>query len=78
MGTSKASRKGRRRFTPDHPGLGVVGIVPKVGDPGSRSSGPKEPIPMAFSVLAKGRKKAITRARVSSGVVVGMRRVASR
>src|SRR3990172_2950763 len=64
------------RSTSAQPALGGVVIVPKVGESGSRSRGPKEPIPRARSRSPDPdveRKKAIARSMVSPGVVVGIR-----
>jgi hypothetical protein len=58
------------------PGFGVVVIEPQVGDPGRRSTGPKEPIPTARTGPSRS-KRAIVRPIVSNGVVVGIVSVAA-
>ena len=52
------------------PGLGVVVIEPQPGEVGSRSTGPKHPIPSAVTGPWRSKKLA-TRSIVFSGVVVG-------
>jgi hypothetical protein len=54
----------------------VVVIEPQVGDPGRRSTGPKEPIPTARTGPSRS-KRAIVRPIVSNGVVVGIVSVAA-
>src|SRR3954462_14948518 len=55
----------------DQPGLGVAVMWPHVGEPGRRSTGPKEPMPTASSGPAAARKATVA-VIVSAGVVVGI------
>src|ERR1700690_2567975 len=57
------------------PGLGVDVMYPYDFESGLRSSGPKQPMPMAVIIFSfvKGRKKSITPLSVSPGDVVLMR-----
>ena len=64
-----------------HPGLGVEVMKPYVDDEGSRSTGPKDPIPKEVKRCPRcwySVKNAIARSIVSFGVVVGNKVSASR
>jgi hypothetical protein len=79
-GTPNASRNGDRKSVSAQPGFGVDVIQPNRGEAGSRSTGPKVPMPSAAmgpKAASCFRKKAMARPMVSNGVVVGIRSSAS-
>src|SRR6202050_5512777 len=70
MGTCSPERRGVTTSVSPQPGLGVVVIVPQVGESGRMSTGPNAPTPR-ISIGPFSVQKRTALATVSSGLVVG-------
>src|SRR5271165_2245195 len=71
-GTPRARRTAPAKSRFSQPGLGVVVTYPKVFESGCRSTGPKDPMPTAWSRLpACSRNQLTALSMVASGEVVG-------
>src|SRR5205085_361523 len=69
-GNPSAAASGPATSAPSQPGFGVVVIRPQPGEPGRRSTGPKQPTPSPSSGPAS-RKNSTARAIVAAGAPVG-------